>query len=158
MEADEGFGLIMKNHAERYFEEENKMKTIGLLGGMSWESTVTYYQVINETIKEKLGGLHSAKILLYSVDLESVKLVCKKELAGNTGGNPCELCVKGRGLREFGRNKAAPRTGAKCSNMNCPASGGGKPRPGLHKGKAPGITSSERRPRKSLCNRHHMTV
>ena len=68
----------------------------------------------------------------------------QKELAGNTGGNPWELCVKGRGLREFGRNKAAPRTGAKCSNMNCPASGGGKPRPGLHKGKAPGITSSER--------------
>ncbi|NLG04320.1 MAG: aspartate/glutamate racemase family protein [Clostridia bacterium] len=44
------------------------MKTIGLIGGMSWESTVTYYQIINETIKEKLGGFHSAKILLYSVD------------------------------------------------------------------------------------------
>ena len=40
------------------------MKTIGLIGGMSWESTVTYYQVINETMKEKLGGLHSAKILM----------------------------------------------------------------------------------------------
>lgn len=49
------------------------MKTIGLLGGMSWESTVTYYQVINETIKEKLGGLHSAKILLYSVDFEEIE-------------------------------------------------------------------------------------
>lgn len=44
------------------------MKTIGLIGGMSWESTVTYYQIVNETIKEKLGGFHSAKILLYSVD------------------------------------------------------------------------------------------
>ena len=43
------------------------MKTIGLIGGMSWESTVTYYQVINDTVKEKLGGLHSAKIVLYSV-------------------------------------------------------------------------------------------
>ena len=51
----------------------NKMKTIGLLGGMSWESTVTYYQVINETIKEKLGGLHSAKILLYSLDFEEIE-------------------------------------------------------------------------------------
>ena len=49
------------------------MKTIGLLGGMSWESTVTYYQVINETIMEKLGGLHSAKILLYSVDFDEIE-------------------------------------------------------------------------------------
>lgn len=40
------------------------MKIIGLLGGMSWESTVTYYQIMNETIKTKLGGLHSAKLLL----------------------------------------------------------------------------------------------
>jgi aspartate racemase len=44
------------------------MKTIGLIGGMSWESTVTYYQLINEGVKEALGGLHSAKVLLYSVD------------------------------------------------------------------------------------------
>lgn len=49
------------------------MKTIGLIGGMSWESTITYYQVINQTIKEKLGGLHSAKILLYSVDFEEIE-------------------------------------------------------------------------------------
>ncbi|KAH0791629.1 aspartate/glutamate racemase family protein [Histomonas meleagridis] len=49
------------------------MKTIGLLGGMSWESTVTYYQIINETIKQKLGGLHSAKILLYSVDFAEIE-------------------------------------------------------------------------------------
>ena len=49
------------------------MKTIGLIGGMSWESTVTYYQLINETIKQELGGLHSAKILLYSVDFAEVE-------------------------------------------------------------------------------------
>ena len=49
------------------------MKTIGLLGGMSWESTVTYYQVINETVREELGGLHSAKILLYSVDFDEIE-------------------------------------------------------------------------------------
>ena len=73
MEADESAGIIMKNRTERIIEEENKMKTIGLLGGMSWESTVTYYQVINETIKEKLGGLHSAKILLYSVDFDEIE-------------------------------------------------------------------------------------
>lgn len=49
------------------------MKTIGLLGGMSWESTVTYYRIINETIKEKLGGLHSAKIVMYSVDFAEIE-------------------------------------------------------------------------------------
>lgn len=49
------------------------MKTIGLIGGMSWESTVTYYQLINETVKEKMGGLHSAKILLYSVDFAEIE-------------------------------------------------------------------------------------
>ncbi len=49
------------------------MKTIGLIGGMSWESTVTYYQVINEMVKEKLGGFHSAKCLLYSVDFHEIE-------------------------------------------------------------------------------------
>lgn len=49
------------------------MKTIGLIGGMSWESTVTYYQIINDTIKEKLGGLHSAKIIMYSVDFSEIE-------------------------------------------------------------------------------------
>ena len=50
-----------------------EMKTIGLIGGMSWESTITYYQVINETIKRELGGFHSAKILLYSVDFDEIE-------------------------------------------------------------------------------------
>ncbi len=49
------------------------MKTIGLIGGMSWESTVTYYQLINEYMKCELGGLHSAKILLYSVDFAEIE-------------------------------------------------------------------------------------
>ena len=49
------------------------MKTIGLIGGMSWESTITYYQLINETIKQELGGLHSAKLLLYSVDFAEIE-------------------------------------------------------------------------------------
>lgn len=49
------------------------MRTIGLLGGMSWESTVPYYQTINRTIAEKLGGLHSAKLLLYSVDFAEIE-------------------------------------------------------------------------------------
>ena len=49
------------------------MRTIGLIGGMSWESTVTYYQLINEAVKERLGGLHSAKILMYSVDFQEIE-------------------------------------------------------------------------------------
>ena len=49
------------------------MKTIGIIGGMSWESTVTYYQIMNETVKQELGGLHSAKILLYSVDFSEIE-------------------------------------------------------------------------------------
>jgi aspartate racemase len=44
------------------------MKTIGLIGGMSWESTVEYYRIINQEMGRRLGGLHSAKILMYSVD------------------------------------------------------------------------------------------
>lgn len=49
------------------------MKTIGLIGGMSWESTVTYYQIINEIVKKELGGLHSAKCILYSVDFDEIE-------------------------------------------------------------------------------------
>lgn len=49
------------------------MKTIGLIGSMSWESTVTYYQAINEYVRETLGGLHSAKLLMYSVDFAEIE-------------------------------------------------------------------------------------
>ncbi len=49
------------------------MRTIGLIGGMSWESTVTYYQIINRIIKEQLGGFHSAKCILYSVDFHEIE-------------------------------------------------------------------------------------
>lgn len=49
------------------------MKTIGMIGGMSWESSIEYYRIINETVKEKLGGLHSAKSLMYSVDFAEIE-------------------------------------------------------------------------------------
>lgn len=49
------------------------MQTIGLIGGMSWESTTSYYQLINQSIKKKLGGLHSAKIILNSVDFAEIE-------------------------------------------------------------------------------------
>jgi len=48
------------------------MKTIGLIGGMSWESSSEYYKIINETVKERLGGLNSAKCIMYSVDFEEI--------------------------------------------------------------------------------------
>lgn len=49
------------------------MKTIGLLGGMSWESTIPYYRLINEGVKQRLGGLHSASLLLHSVDFHEIE-------------------------------------------------------------------------------------
>ena len=49
------------------------MKTIGLIGGMSWESSLLYYRLINEGVKQRLGGLHSAQMLLYSVDFAAIE-------------------------------------------------------------------------------------
>ncbi|WP_022761818.1 aspartate/glutamate racemase family protein [Butyrivibrio sp. AD3002] len=49
------------------------MKTIGIIGGMSWESTVTYYEIINKEVVRRLGGFHSAKILMYSVDFAELE-------------------------------------------------------------------------------------
>jgi aspartate racemase len=49
------------------------MRTLGLLGGMSWESTLTYYRRVNERVRERLGGLHSAKLVLYSVDFAEIE-------------------------------------------------------------------------------------
>ena len=70
------------------------MKTIGMIGGMSWESTVTYYQIINEAVKEELGGFHSAKILLYSVDFSELEECLTKgdwdkitDILGTAAGN-----------------------------------------------------------------------
>jgi aspartate racemase len=51
------------------------MQTIGLMGGMSWSSTVSYYQIINSGIQQKLAGLHSAKIVLVSVDFAEIELL-----------------------------------------------------------------------------------
>lgn len=59
------------------------MNTIGLLGGMSWESTLSYYKAINEGVKKRLGGLHSAQIALYSVDFDPIE---KLQHEGNWDG------------------------------------------------------------------------
>jgi len=49
------------------------MKTIGMIGGMSWESTAEYYRIVNQKVKEQLGGLHSAKCIMYSVDFHEIE-------------------------------------------------------------------------------------
>jgi amino-acid racemase len=54
------------------------MKTIGMLGGMSWESTQVYYKLVNEEIRKRLGKLHSAKIILYSLDFEEIEMLQHK--------------------------------------------------------------------------------
>ncbi len=66
------------------------MKTIGMIGGMSWESTLTYYQIVNERIKDALGGLHSAKVLLYSVDFHEIEALMSAgdwDMAADTLGD-----------------------------------------------------------------------
>ena len=54
------------------------MKTIGLIGGMSWESTQTYYRLINQGVKARLGGLHSARLVLYSVDFAEIEALQRR--------------------------------------------------------------------------------
>ena len=61
------------------------MKTIGLLGGMSWESTALYYQKINEQVKKKLGGLHSARIAMVSVDFQEIEDLQQRGLWEESG-------------------------------------------------------------------------
>src|SRR3982751_2713727 len=75
------------------------VKIIGLIGGMSWESTVPYYRQINETIKERLGGLHSAKIVLYSVDFHEVE---KLQHAGDWHAAAVMLAATARSLQAAG--------------------------------------------------------
>lgn len=62
------------------------MKIVGLIGGMSWESSVSYYRIINEEVKLRLGGLHSAKCILYSVDFEEIEMLQKAGDWNQAGG------------------------------------------------------------------------
>jgi len=75
------------------------MKTIGLLGGMSWESTVDYYRAINEGVRNSLGGLHSAKIVMYSVDFETIE---KLQHAGDWKGAAIILSEAARSVESAG--------------------------------------------------------
>lgn len=75
------------------------MKTIGLIGGMSWESTVTYYQILNNVIKERLGGLHSAKCILYSVDFYKIE---ECQSSGDWEKSACILSEAAQSLEKAG--------------------------------------------------------
>jgi len=75
------------------------MKTIGLLGGMSWESTVGYYRAINEGVKQALGGLHSARIAMVSVDFEPIE---RMQHAGDWTGTARVLAVAARQIEAAG--------------------------------------------------------
>jgi aspartate racemase len=75
------------------------MKTIGLLGGMSWESTELYYRLINEGIKAKLGGLHSARIALVSVDFQEIE---EMQHNGDWAGAGQTLAQAGRQVEAAG--------------------------------------------------------
>lgn len=75
------------------------MKTIGLLGGMSWESTVGYYRAINEGVRDALGGLHSAKIAMYSVDFDAIE---KLQHAGDWQGTATILADAAKKVERAG--------------------------------------------------------
>ncbi len=75
------------------------MKTIGLLGGMSWESTATYYRALNEGVRAARGGLHSAKILLHSVDFAPLEAL---QHAGDWDGIAAQLAADARRVQAGG--------------------------------------------------------
>ncbi|MDX8478336.1 aspartate/glutamate racemase family protein [Mesorhizobium sp. VK24D] len=75
------------------------MKTLGLLGGMSWESTAIYYRLLNEIVRERLGGLHSAKLLLWSFDFAEI---AERQHAGDWDGAGALLVAAAHGLEAAG--------------------------------------------------------
>ena len=75
------------------------MRTVGLIGGMSWESSLTYYQRINTLVKERLGGLHSARLVLYSVDFHTIEALQRR---GDWDEAGRQLTDAGRALRAAG--------------------------------------------------------
>ncbi|KAA8999962.1 aspartate/glutamate racemase family protein [Affinibrenneria salicis] len=97
------------------------MKILGLIGGMSWESTIPYYRIINEHVKQQLGGLHSARIILYSVDFHSIEQL---QSTGNWSQAGVELANAALALKKAGAeaivictntmHKVAPDVEAAC--------------------------------------------
>ena len=83
------------------------MKTIGLIGGMRWESTVLYYRAINRAVGARLGGLHSARLLLYSVDFAEIEDMLREERAKR--GYVDRDCERLQGAQQFARHETRPQ-------------------------------------------------
>ncbi len=75
------------------------MRTLGLIGGMSWESTLPYYRIVNERVRDRLGGLHSAKLVLHSVDFAEIEAL---QHSGDWDAAGAQLADAARGLRLAG--------------------------------------------------------
>ncbi|MEL1264820.1 aspartate/glutamate racemase family protein [Pseudoxanthomonas putridarboris] len=75
------------------------MKTLGMIGGMSWESTLPYYRVVNETVRAQLGGLHSARLVLYSMDFHDIE---RLQHAGDWDAAGQAMADAARALRAAG--------------------------------------------------------
>ena len=75
------------------------MKVIGLIGGMSWNSTLEYYRLINEMVAARLGGLHSARVVLYSLDFEEIERAQRESRWDDTAG---VLAEAGKSLKQAG--------------------------------------------------------
>ena len=84
---------------EKFSTEGEHLQTIGLIGGMSWESTVPYYRQVNETVKAQLGGLHSARLVLYSVDFHEIE---RLQHAGDWAAAGAVLARAARSLEAAG--------------------------------------------------------
>jgi aspartate racemase len=82
-----------------YLPETSSMQTIGLIGGMSWESTIPYYRIINETVKARLGGLHSAKLVMHSVDFHEIE---RLQHAGDWAGAGQAMAMAARSIEAAG--------------------------------------------------------
>ncbi|MCX5783513.1 MAG: aspartate/glutamate racemase family protein [Elusimicrobia bacterium] len=68
-----------RHRRDKTFAKIGLMKTIGLLGGLTWESSMEYYRIINERVREKLGGFHSAKTVMYSVDFSEIEYLAHRD-------------------------------------------------------------------------------
>lgn len=84
---------------EIFDKEYYFLKTIGLLGGMSWESSLEYYRIINETVKERLGGLHSAQLLMFSFDFAEIEAL---QMAGQWDAATQRMIEAGQQLERGG--------------------------------------------------------
>lgn len=91
------FPMCTLNAATEYGKPD--MKTIGLIGGMSWESTVTYYQLLNRMARERLGGLHSARLLLWSFDFAEIEAL---QAIGDWEAATIAMCEAARNVENGG--------------------------------------------------------